>query len=130
MPIPLRLRRRGDGTLALADANGALGPDREFPDPHLFVFTWLYGEGADVATVADGEVRLTLANASAVYRVVDNPDPTTANQGVLGEVVSADYFDPPPIDEAKAEARAAEVAAERHAKAVADARALLAAEEG
>lgn len=127
--IPLRLRRRRDGSLALTDAGGAIATDgREFPTPHLFVFGWLYGEGSSVAKVDGDRLTLTLANAEAVYRVVPNDDPVMANQGVLCELDAVELFDPEPIDEQVAAARAAEYAERERLAAIAKAKALIEAE--
>lgn len=96
--IPLRLRRRRDGSLALTDANGAVsGTDRAFPPHHFFTFLWLVGDGASVAQTTVDTVTLTLANASAVYRITEVGD-----VGVSADLVSADMYDAPSIDEAEA----------------------------
>lgn len=101
--IPLRLNKRRDGSLCLTDALGrGTGDAREFPPVHVFGYQWVANVGSDVARIEDGEVTLTLANATARYRVVDE-GPTA----VRGELIESSLSDPPAIDEDKAGAIAA-----------------------
>lgn len=111
--IALRLNIRRDGTVCLVDADGrAASPDREFPSPHGFTYETLAALGAR----QDGDtVTLELANGRAVYAIVERV-PT----GVNVELVESELFDPPPIDETKAE----QIAAERQAARDADGQAM------
>lgn len=165
--IPLRLRRRRDGSLVLADGIGAvLTPDailkdQGLPQTHLFLYTWLNGEGARVARVEYQDdarvIRLNLANATAVYEVVEDQDAQTATmvaladhkgslfdlapehrdgagralaaQGILGQLVDWNLTEPAPIDETRAEQLATQRAEKEAADALAKARALVAAAE-
>lgn len=167
--IPLRLRRRRDGSLALTDGIGAvLTPDAVLkdsglPQTHLFLYTWLNGEGARVARVEyQGEtrvIRLDLANATALYEVVEDQETQTATmvaladhkgslhslapehrdgagaalaaQGVLAQLVDFEVTEPAPIDEERAEQLAEQRAERAAADALTKARSLVAeAEEG
>lgn len=117
MPIALRLRRRIDGSLCLADDlhrvdalradDGTIISDgRRFPDTHWFRTSWLLE--TPEAKLDGDTITLTLANATAVYRVTANEP-----RGYAVELVSSEVADTPPLDEAKAAAnRAAKAAAE------------------
>lgn len=159
--LPLRLRRRRDGSLCLTDPVGRIdGDGRVFPSEHLFLFGWLNGEGASVARVeltdAGRVIRLRLANAEAVYAVVedqaeqvvtmvrladhrgslraldtehsDRVGIALARQGILGTLVDFRLSAPVKLDEAKAAQRAVECDARNRAEALARAKALLAIE--
>lgn len=166
--IPLRLRRRRDGSMALTDAIGAVLTsdatlkDTGVPETHLFLYTWLNGEGARVARVehkGDSRfIRLDLANATALYEVVEDQDEQTAAmvaladhkgslnslaperrdgagaalaaQGILATLVDFKLTTPTKIDEARSEQLAAGRKAREHAEAVAKAKALLASTKG
>lgn len=104
--IPLRLRRRADGTVCLMAASGAVkGDGLEFPEGHLFLHDVLARESA-VMRVAGDSLQLELANGTATYRVDQGE---TNPQGVYGVLVESETHDPPPVDEGKA----AELAAQR-----------------
>jgi hypothetical protein len=111
MPIALRLNRRIDGSLVLKDAYDRAGPlrgndgavirdEREFPAEHWFRYDWLLA--TPEATVDGDVVRLELANATAVYRVTE-----AQARGYAVTLESSELRDPPPLDEAKAEANRA-----------------------
>lgn len=107
--LPLRLRRRRDGSLALTDASGAVaGETRQFPPRHLFLYSWLYGEGSTVTKVGEDSVVLTLANGVGTYGIIEHENPGLDAQGIYCELVDASYTDLVPIDEEKAAERAAE----------------------
>lgn len=78
--IPLRLRRRRDGTVWLVDADGRTAGELAFPETHAFRWVWL-AQNSDIARVDGGRVVVTLANARAVYEIVevDPPQPTNVN---------------------------------------------------
>lgn len=108
--IPLRLRRRRDGTMALIDHRGVVdAPERAFPAEHLFNYRWLLADGAGIVALDGEEVRVELVNARATYRISRH---TTAAEdgaeGVLCELVSTELFDAPAIDQARADQIAAE----------------------
>ncbi len=165
--IPLRLRRRRDGSLCATDARGAvLTPadptDSVFPKEHLFLHSWLTADGAQVARVehtkAGRVIKLTLANATATYEVVEDHAeqvavmvrqadhkgsmtslPTErrgaaatalAAQGVLARLVEFKITKPAPIDEARAEQLATARVERERSEAVRAAKALLATKEG
>jgi hypothetical protein len=95
--IPIRLRRRRDGSVALTDHRGVVdAPTYQLPREHLFTYAWLLGGGAAVATPGppgdDRTITLSLANATAVYRVtgVDEGD-----RGLIATLVEASAFDAP-----------------------------------
>lgn len=103
-PIPLRLRRRRDGSLTLVDADGRWeSHQRAFPTEHVFSHEWLLDSGA-AQYDDDDRLTITLANARATYRVLEHD-----TGGVSAELVDHELFDAPPIDED----RAAEIAAAR-----------------
>ena len=102
MPIALRLNRRRDGSLCLTDAHSnPAGPDREFPAEHGFTYEWL-ANNADVARIEGDTVTVTLANATAVYRIVNR-----RADALDLELESSELVDAPPIDEKAAAAIAA-----------------------
>lgn len=104
--IPLRLRRRRDGTLALVDADGRVGGEgRMFPAEHLFTNAWLLDSKA--AEIDGDDLTIVLANARATYRVIERTD-----VGLLAEVTATELFDAAPVDEE----RAAKIGAEREGK--------------
>lgn len=113
--IPLRLRRRRDGSLALTGANGGIDdPDREFPNPCLFLHTTLLDSGGAMS-LSDDRIVVELANARAVYERVDPVDydlsvlgsakasPPSADamraQGVFGVLVESELFAAPDLKE-------------------------------
>jgi hypothetical protein len=108
---PLRLRRRRDGTMALTDASGSMAKPGEFPERHLFVWSWLAQAGAGIATVEEAKITLRLANARAEYDVVGRE-----SYGVVATLCDAEFFPPPPIDEE----RAAQLQSERRVRVVAE----------
>jgi hypothetical protein len=149
--IPLRLRRRRDGSVALTDERGAVDAETyQVPSPHLFLYSWLMGAGSTVADVRVGAIILNLANARLVYetvtadeghreafaRQINGHDDETAarmvaaftNQGHVARLVSAEAFDAPPVDEAIAAERQAERERREAAEALAAAQALIAQE--
>lgn len=102
--IPLRLRRRRDGTLALTDERGAVdGDGRVFPESHVFPASWLISSGG-VATLDGDTLTLTLCNASATYRIVEQD----AAGNLHGELEAASLGDTPKIDEKAAAKLAAQ----------------------
>lgn len=104
--IPLRLRRRRDGSLCVANIHGTVdATTAEFPATHAFSFDWLFANG-DVVSLDGDAIRLDLANGRASYRIVNR-----GPGGVEVELVSSEVFEAPPIDEAKAEQIAAARAA-------------------
>lgn len=165
--IPLRLRRRRDGSLALTDGIGrVLTPDLTPADPvlpeeHLFIYTWLNGEGARVARVENTEqhrvIKLSLANATALYQVIEDQEEQVAimagqadyrgasaklapedrdraagalaAQGILARLVEFKITKPAKINEALADQLADQRAARDAADALAKARARLASSE-
>lgn len=110
--IPLRLNKRRDGSLVLTNAFGvSAAEDRAFPEVHDFGYEWLATGGAGVVQIENNQVILNLANAKAVYDIVDQ-----FPGGVRGELLEADYFDAPPLDETTAAEIAEKVAAQREAE--------------
>lgn len=94
MAIPLRLRRRRDGSLCLTDSYGRTsGDDREFPQTHGFTMDWLVNN-SNVARMTGDEITLNMANACALYRVTDR-----RADAVDVELVESSLFDPAPIDD-------------------------------
>lgn len=102
--IPLRLRRRRDGSLALTDVEGRVnGERRVFPANHVFTPS----KSIDLASAGALEmsgviVTVRLCNATAVYRVTER----RANGEIVVEIESAKVTDTPPVD-AKAAAKLA-----------------------
>lgn len=97
MPIPLRLRRRRDGTLALIDAEArASGDALAFPEEHLFTYRWMAQEPG-VATREGDALRVRLVNAEATYHVRE-----VTRDGVVGELVDSRTHEAPPVDEEQA----------------------------
>lgn len=96
--IPLRLRRRRDGSVALTDHRGVVDVEvYEVPARHLFLYSWLMGSGSSVARVLDGVVTVTLANATLTYEVITDEDERDAAmtsmadyKGNLRELAEAD----------------------------------------
>lgn len=130
--IPIRLRRRRDGSMALTDHRGAVDAESyQAPSEHLFLYSWLMGAGSSVARVIDGTITVTLANASLTYQAITDEDERVqvmsaqadhrgnllaqpeaevravalalSNQGILARFVKGKVSDPPPIDEKAAE---------------------------
>lgn len=101
--IPLRLRRRRDGTLALTDHRSAVdAPDYAVPAAHLFTHGWLLREAA-AARAINGVVTISLVNAKLTYRITElTPD------GAMTTFESGEVFDAPAIDEQLAERIVAE----------------------
>jgi hypothetical protein len=95
--IPLRVRRRRDGSMALIDAaRSVTSEERAFPAAFDFGTSWLLANSG-IATLAGDEITLDLCNARATYYV------TGRDEHVLhAELVDAELFDPPPIDEERA----------------------------
>lgn len=120
--IPLRLRRRRDGSLALTDATGAIDSDaRTFPSPYVFPFSWLLGaDGRRAATFTTDTVELELANAKATYAVKEQTD-----QGLVCELVKSSLSKPAPVDETEAEQRQAAREARQREEEIARAREVL-----
>lgn len=94
--IPLRLRRRRDGSLCLTDANSSVtSPDRAFPETHAFRFDWMRDN--KVVSVVDGDqVKIELANGRATYRIVEGDDPSAIYVELIPD--SVELFDPPPVE--------------------------------
>ena len=107
--IPLRLRIRRDGTLALTGPAGDVDdPSRAFPSSFLFQFSWLLANAAHVTVDAPndapgGQLRVNLVNATATYGITGQ---TPA--GYLCELLEQKLTKAPPIDEKKAAAIRAE----------------------
>lgn len=83
-------RRRRDGRMLL---EGDPPPWRPFHAAAL-----LDPSVASVASVAGDEVRLEFADAAVVYRIVER----RGDASVVAVLVSAERFDPPPVDEHRA----------------------------
>lgn len=103
--IPLRLRRRRDGSLALTDAEGRVGSEsRAFPAEHVFTPTTLLSLAGVGAFAMDGDtITVSLVNAAATYRVTER----RPNGEIVAVVVESSLLDPPPIDADAAAAIAA-----------------------
>lgn len=119
-PGILRLRRRRDGSVALVNARGQVAADDlVFPSEHPFLFRQLF-ERQDIMRRDGDTIVVTLANASAVYRIGRPLSPEqdlTAEQGVIGVLEATELRPAPAVDEAKALALAETVAAARAAQA-------------
>lgn len=104
--IPLRLRKRRDGTLALTDAEGRVsGSDRAFPAEHVFTATTALNLAGAGALALNGDtITVTLCNAGATYRVTEQ----RANGELAATLEKASLLDVPPIDEKAAAKLAAQ----------------------
>jgi hypothetical protein len=98
--IPLRLRRRRDGSLALMDADGRPdGDERTFPRSHVFTAdTALNLAGAGAFELSGDALTVRLCNATATYQV----DERRANGEIAATLVSQSMSTPPPVDEHRA----------------------------
>lgn len=104
--IPLRLRKRRDGTLALVDADGRVnGQDRAFPAEHVFTATTALNlAGAGALTLAGDTLTVELCNAKATYKVTES----RANGELVATLESASVSNAPDIDEKAAATLAAQ----------------------
>jgi hypothetical protein len=92
--IALRLRKRRDGSLCLTDVDGRTsGNDRYFPEDHYLTFDFL-ARNSSIITMTDTELKLSLANAEAVYEIISH-DP----DGVSLHLTKSSLSEPAPIDE-------------------------------
>jgi hypothetical protein len=140
--------------MVLTDHRGVVDAEvYQVPAQHLFVYSWLMGNGSSVARVLDGVVTITLANATLTYEVVTDEAESlplmvemadykgnlrsapekTANrvaqaltaQGLVARFVKGILTNPPPIDEDAAMALQQAREAREAAEALAAAQALL-----
>lgn len=101
-PRPLLLRRRRDGSLALRGLNGSpSAEDRFFPPDHFFTNEWFRLFSGHYAMPTTDTITITLCNGEATYKLTDDPED---NRGIQGTLLSEDHWDPPPVDQERAEA--------------------------